>query len=153
MDDRELENEAPLTLFRFSYWEEPTSPPVIDWVFGHTKRDIEKYARSYQEIAFHYEYRKATEDEAMAYDEGFSEATALADATSRMQNWNGVTFKIEKFTEDGIETTKIFECAKCGKHKEFEAEAASIGEYFICTPSPRKDNESLWHVCRGCAVR
>lgn len=149
----EEEHERPIHLYRFTYWEEPTSPPSVEWVFGGSDRDMEKHGSMYKDMAFHYEYRRATPDESAAYDEGFTEASALADATSRMQNWNGVTFRIDRFTEDNLETTKIFECAKCGKHKEFEAEAATIGEYYICTPSPRERNESLWHVCRECAIQ
>lgn len=99
-------------------------------------------------------HREATQDEEELYDEAFNDGLGLGQAEGRMENYNGVAYRLNsmKFDEDsdglGIDTTKVFKCGDCGEESlEHEIKAATTGEYYIA----KERDGVLWYVCFDCA--
>lgn len=126
---------------------------VVDWVWLTGDEEAKDYL-SVDSGVSGVMYREATEDEAELYDEAFNDGLGLGQAEGRMENYNGLAYRLnsmnlnpadEKF---GIDTTKVFTCGECGESSlEFEIKAVTTGEYYVA-----KEKEGvLWYVCFDCA--
>jgi hypothetical protein len=129
-------------LFRFEYWEPEDDQWYVEWVWL-TGEDIGDYRSSYDKV----QVRPATEDEESLYDEAYEDGYAMAALLEFESNDNGITFRVE-VGEDGnlAQGHKMFKCAICEVHKDFETEVATASEYFLT----ELRGDTLWHVCYSC---
>jgi hypothetical protein len=72
----------------------------------------------------------------------------LSTVEENHKNDNGITFRLNSFTERGMDTTKMFQCARCDKHKDFETEVARASGLYLAEPK----EDVLWHVCYDCIM-
>lgn len=156
----EFESDKESQLYKFEYWEWDADGDGLDhisaWQTAESAeslrdQDPENYTSNPDKV-IKVSVRLATEDEAGAYMDGFSEGAMMAAFQSRMENYNGVMYELKKLGKgaDGgldIETEKTFICGVCDNRIDF-LDAAMAGDYYVCTS---KDTAALWHVCKECA--
>jgi hypothetical protein len=136
-------NKSKQKLYRVEYYEPEDNDTYIEWVWAEPM-DFLDY-RPGQDIS----YRKATVEETYLYEEAYEDGYGLAALIEYEHNYNGVTFRVE-VGEDGnlVQGHKMFECAVCEKHKDFETEVGMVSNFYLTEIK----NEALWHICYECAM-
>lgn len=132
------------TLFRFEYYEPEDDATYIEWVWLK-EEELRHYRSTYQTI----KVRPATEDETDLYEEAYADGYGIAAMMEFESQYDGITFRVE-VNKDGdldFDGKKMFECAICEKHKDFEEEVGVAGGLYL---GEVKDDK-LWHVCYDCA--
>ena len=140
----ESSNDEVKHLYKFDYYEADDNCNYVDWVWlKHS--EVEDYKSSYAQVKM----RIATQDEENLYEEAYEDGYGIAMVMEMRSIDNGVTFRVE-LTEDGDFDMghKMFRCALCDKHKDFEEHAATAGAYYIT----QLVDDVLWHVCEECVV-
>ena len=142
--EQETSNENNQDLYRFEYVDPDNSQTYVEWVWLALE-EVSLYKPDYPSV----KYREATEDEVSLYEEAYSDGYGVAAMMEFEDSYDGVTFRVE-LGEDGeldMHGTKMFECAICGIHKDFEEEVGVAGGLYL---GEVKDDK-LWHVCYDCA--
>jgi hypothetical protein len=134
-----------LRLYRFEYLQEEIA--VIEWVWLKSG-EANSYFDNHWSMITGVSFRVASQDEEDLYNEAFNDGYMLATVEENRQNDNGITFRLNSFTEEGMDTTKMFECVRCNKHKDFEGEVAMVNGLYL---SEAKE-DILWHVCYDCVM-
>lgn len=133
-------------LHRFEYFYDDEY--VVDWMWVEEGEDPADYLKNDAYVAG-VDYRPATLDEQKLYTEAYNDGVGVGTAEILMERNIGVYFKFNSASAEGpsIDTTKIFTCGECKRTGlEFETDAATTGEYYVC-----KDIENvLWHLCWKC---
>jgi hypothetical protein len=131
-------------LYRVQYLEVEDASTVVEWVWLSFE-EIGAYRSDYNQVKI----RQATEEESDLYEEAYSDGYGVAAMLEFEDRYDGVTFRVElnEAGELDFEGKKMFECAVCGKHKDFDEEVGMAGGLYL---GEIKDDK-LWHVCYGCA--
>lgn len=132
------------SLFRFQYVED--GERYVDWVWL-TLEDLVSYKTNH---GTDIHVRPATPDETDLYEEAYADGYGVAALMEFESQYDGVTYRLElPEGRNSIEFSqkKMFECAICGKHKDFDEEVATANGLYL---GEVKDNK-LWHVCFDCA--
>lgn len=134
-------------LYRFEYYEPLDECKYVDWVWLEP-HEVSEYNSGNNTTKF----RAATSEEEELYNEAYSDGYGMAAALEFESNYNGVTFRVEldKITKD-FSYTKMFQCATCKNHKDFETEVAMANGFYL-TELRGEKNDVLWHVCYECAM-
>ena len=106
-------------LYRFEYYEPEDQCNYTYWVWLKDD-EISDYRSSYGTV----NVRPATSDEEDLYNEAYADGYGIAAMMEFESKYDGVTFRVE-LGEDGelnVDGKKMFECAVCGDHKDFEDE-------------------------------
>lgn len=135
--------KEPVTLYRMEYLDEGTR--IVDWLWL-TDFELENYLEEKAQVAGLI-YRAATSEEEELYDEAYRDGYEVAAITVVNDTYDGVTFRVDSITEEAIETTKVFQCAVCDKHDDFESGVATAAGMYL---GVLKDDK-LWHLCYDCA--
>lgn len=165
--DSNKKEKLKLYKYKYVYQDRETYEeiPGTDWI-SLTQSEYDTYVVNYintgvydfQGTFFGEDYElvsedfgEATDDELEAYNEGWVEATMLAQAQHRMDTYNGIAYRLDSM--EPMETTKVFTCGSCDRQFEF-TETAKFGDFYavMARPSKNEDVEDvLWHVCMRCA--
>lgn len=140
-----MDNEG-RTLFRFEYINDVDGETYVDWVWLHPG-EIADYKSDMQTV----KVRPATADEESLYDEAYADGYSIAALMEFESKYDGITFRLELPGGDlsaEFKQTKMFECAICAKHKDFDTEVATANGLYL---GEVKDDK-LWHVCFECAM-
>ena len=132
-------------LFRFEYFDDIDQQTYVDWVWLNPG-EIADYKSNYQTI----KVRPATADEESLYEEAYADGYGMAAVLEFESKYDGVTFRVE-LGEDGkldFDSKKMFQCAMCDKHKDFETEVATANGLYL----GEVKEDKLWHVCYECAM-
>jgi len=131
-------------LYRFEYYEPEDQATYVDWVWLDA-RELNNYKSEYNTI----KVRPATEDETDLYEEAYADGYGIAAMMEFESQYDGVTFRVEMGENGDLDFNgkKMFECAICEKHKDFEEEVGVAGGLYL---GEVKDDK-LWHVCYDCA--
>ena len=132
------------SLYRFEYYEPEDNESYVEWVWLK-ETELKNYRSSYKTI----KVRPATYDETELYEEAYADGYGIAAMMEFESSYDGVTFRVEmgKDGELDMDGKKMFECAVCGKHKDFETEVGMTAGLYL---GEVKDDK-LWHVCYDCA--
>lgn len=133
-----------LSLYRFEYLSDGFRS--VDWVWIN-EDELEKYL-DYLSGNSGLIYRKASSDEEELYNEAYNDGYGVATIEEIQKVDNGISYKFNGLLEDGIDTEKMFKCARCDRHKIFETEVAMTGGLYLT--ESRED--ILWHVCFDCVM-
>ena len=131
-------------LYRFEYFEPEDNETYVDWVWLGPL-ELNYYKSDYQTI----KVRPATPDENDLYEEAYADGYGMAAMLEFEDRYDGITFRVE--LKDGdldMKGAKMFECALCNKHKDFETEVATANGLYL----GEIKNDKLWHVCYECAM-
>jgi hypothetical protein len=134
-----------LKLYRFEYLQEDL--PVVEWVwlkFG----EAEGYFDNHWSMITGVSFRVASQDEEDLYNEAFNDGYMLATVEENHRNDNGITFRLNSFTLTGMDTTKMFQCARCDKRKDFDDEVAVANGLYLAEAK----EDILWHICFDCVM-
>lgn len=140
-----MENNEKRTLYKFEYYEPEDDQHYVDWVWL-SDLELPNYKPEYSSTKI----RKATRDEVDLYEEAYADGYGVAAFMEFESKYDGITFRVE-LNENGeldMNGKKMFECASCGNHKDFENEVAMSGDMFL---GVLKDDK-LWHLCFDCAM-
>jgi len=132
-------------LYRFEYYEPEDNETYVDWVWLNPL-ELNDYRSGYTTI----KVRPASEDECDLYEEAYADGYGIAAMMEFESSYDGITFRVE-MGEDGelnMDGKKMFECAICSNHKDFEDDVAMTAGLFL---GEVKDDK-LWHVCYDCAA-
>ena len=132
-------------LYRFEYYEPEDNETYVDWVWLNPL-ELNDYRSGYTTI----KVRPASEDECDLYEEAYADGYGIAAMMEFESSYDGITFRVE-MGEDGelnMDGKKMFECAICSNHKDFEDDVAMTAGLFL---GELKDDK-LWHVCYDCAA-
>lgn len=132
-------------LYKFEYYEPEDSELYVEWAWL-TKDEVPQYLANQVVISS----RKATADESNLYEEAYADGYGIAAMLEFENNYDGITFRVE-LDEDGelnFEGKKMFECAVCTNHKDFDEEVAMTGDLYLGVVK----DEKLWHICYDCAL-
>ena len=142
--DIEYEDHEDKSLYRAEYVDFDNSK-TVEWVWLG-EDDVEMYRSSYNSV----KTRLATEDETLLYEEAYSDGYGMAAMLEFESSYDGVTFRVELDGNGNLDMqgTKMFECAVCGAHKDFETEVAMANDLYLGVVKEDK----LWHVCFECAM-
>lgn len=133
------------SLYRFSYYEPEDGCTQVEWVWLKDEEVL-----NYRPDSLSLEYRLATEDEVSLYEEAYSDGYGIAAMLEFQHSYDGVTFRVE-LGENGeldFDGKKMFECAVCAQHKDFDEEVATVNDMYL---GILKDDK-LWHVCYSCGL-
>lgn len=139
-------DEVEKNLYRFEYYEPEDNDTYVDWVWLE-ESEVRNYKSTYPRI----KVRVATKDEEDLYNEAYADGYGIAAMVEFTSQYDGVTFRLNRNEDDQLDmfnTTKMFECATCGNHKDFETEVATANDFYL---GLIKDDK-LWHVCFDCAT-
>jgi len=131
-------------LYRFEYYEPEDNETYVDWVWLNPL-ELNDYRSGYTTI----KVRPASEDECDLYEEAYADGYGIAAMMEFESSYDGITFRVE-MGEDGelnMDGKKMFECAICSNHKDFEDDVAMTAGLYL---GEVKDDK-LWHVCYVCA--
>lgn len=128
-------------LYRMEVLEEDRT--VVEWNWL-TNYELESYIASRAWV----DYRKATKEEEELYDEAYRDGYDVASLKSIEDTFDGITFRMDGFETGEIKTTKMFQCAVCDQHKDFEDEVATAGAMYLGVVK----DDKLWHLCYDCAI-
>lgn len=140
-----MNDESEKALYRFEYYEPEDKETYVDWVWL-SDSEINDYKSSYGT----FKMRPATEEETDLYNEAYADGYGVAAVLEFESQYDGISFRVE-LGEDGlldVKGTKMFECAICGNHKDFETEVATVGDFYL---GMVKDDK-LWHLCFDCVM-
>lgn len=132
-------------LYRMEYLDNGVR--IVDWLWL-TELELDSRLEDLAQVAGLI-YRAATSEEEELYDEAYRDGYEVAYISEIHDRYDGITFRVDKFdAENGdLQTTKMFECASCEKHRDFENEVGmSSGMYLAAIK-----NDKLWHLCYECA--
>lgn len=138
-------NNESRNLYKFEYYEPLDEHTYVDWVWLEPW-EVSDYRSSDSSV----KYRKATSEEEDLYNEAYADGYGIASVIEFETKYDGVTFRVE-LSEDreDFTYTKMFQCSRCGNHKDFETEVAVANGFFLTELKDKKD--VLWHVCYDCA--
>jgi hypothetical protein len=140
----ESSSEEVKHLYKFDYYEVDDNCTYVDWVWLEHS-EVEDYKSSYAQVKM----RVATQDEENLYEEAYEDGYGIAMIMEMRSIDNGVTFRVELSKDGDFDMGhKMFRCALCDKHKDFEEHAATAGAYYIT----QLVDDVLWHVCEECVV-
>lgn len=139
------DNREEKSLFRFQYVEEDET--YVDWVWLTIEELVDYKSNHGKDI----HVRPATPDETDLYEEAYADGYGVAALMEFESQYDGVTYRLE--LPEGCNSIefsqkKMFECAICGKHKDFDTEVATANGLYL---GEVKENK-LWHVCFDCAT-
>lgn len=134
-----------LKLYKFEYLQD--NERVVEWVWLKSA-EADSYFDNHWSMITGVSFRVATEDETDLYNEAYNDGYMLATIEENRKVDNGITFRLNSFTPDGMDTTKMFECARCENHKEFDGEVAMANGLYLS----EEKNDLLWHVCYDCVM-
>lgn len=140
-----MEDKENRSLYRFEYYEPEEMQTYIDWVWLEP-HEVTDYKSSIQSVSV----RKATRDEEDLYNEAYADGYGVAAILEFQSQYDGITFRVERDENDKLDmfnTTKMFQCAICDRHLDFETEVGTISAGFF-VGAIRDDK--LWHVCYDC---
>lgn len=132
-------------LYRFEFIDEDDLAS-IQWVWLK-EHEVDSYWESLRGPVV---CRQATQDEEELYEEAYADGYGVAAFLEFESKNDGVTFRVELDQLSGdadFNYTKMFQCAICQKHKDFDEDVATAGGFFL---TELKD-DILWHVCYDCA--
>jgi hypothetical protein len=131
-------------LYKVDYYEPEDECSYIDWVWLEF-HEVAEYRSGYKYV----KVRRATQDEENLYEEAYEDGYSIAMIMEMRSIDNGVTFRVE-LDEDGGLTAghKMFKCAICDKHKDFDGGVATVNGFYIT----KLIDDVLWHVCYDCAA-
>ena len=133
------------TLYRCERFELEDNRIYVEWPWlSHA--DMEEYVTDSSYETF----REATSEEVDLYEEAYADGYGVAAMLEFEHSYDGITFRVE-LDKDGsldFEGTKMFECAICGSHKDFDEEVATANDLFLGVVK----DDKLWHVCFECAM-
>jgi len=131
-------------LYKFDYYEAEDDCTYVDWVWLKPS-ELSEYRSSYAQVKM----RAATEDEENLYEEAYEDGYGIAMIMEMRSVDNGVTFRVELDKNGDFDMGhKMFRCALCEKHKDFDEQAATAGAYYLT----QLVDDVLWHVCIECVV-
>ena len=139
-----IEEDDGTDLYRVQYLDMENGDLTVEWTWL-TFDEIGSYRSDYPQVKI----RMASDEELDLYEEAYADGYGAASAIEWESTYDGVTFRIE-LGEDGeldFEGTKMFECAVCKTHKDFEEEVGMAGGLFL----GEVIDDKLWHVCFPCA--
>ena len=142
MESSEDKNRS---LYKFEYYDPDDGESYTDWVWL-ADDEINGYKSGYSSIKM----RPGTKDEEDLYNEAYADGYGIAALMEFEAQYDGITYRVE-LDESGsldFQGTKMFECALCSKHKDFETEVAIANDFFLGTIKDKK----LWHVCFDCVM-
>jgi hypothetical protein len=130
-------------LYKVEYYEPEDQHLYTDWVWLEVS-EVSEYRSGYKYV----KVRRATSDEENLYEEAYEDGYSVAMIMEMRSVDNGITFRVE-VAPDGDFTAghKMFKCAICEKHKDFNNEIAIINSFYLT----KIVNDVLWHVCSDCA--
>lgn len=133
------------TLYRFEYYEPEDNESYVDWVWLKPDQ-LKDYKANYQTI----KVRPATDDEVDLYEEAYADGYGVAAFMEFESKYDGVTFRVEldKNGELEFDSKKMFECAVCAQHKDFDEEVAMVNDLYLGVVK----DDKLWHVCYDCGL-
>lgn len=142
MNHNEEDNRS---LYRFEYYEPDDNETYIDWVWLKDD-ELNEYKSNYTT----FKLRPATKDEESLYNEAYADGYGVAAFMEFESKYDGITYRIELDENGSLDMSgkKMFECAVCQNHKDFEDEVAMANGFYLGT---LKD-EKLWHICYDCAL-
>lgn len=143
MEAMEDYNKEPVTLYRMEYLDEGVR--IVDWLWL-TEYELENYLEDKAQAAGLI-YRAATPEEEELYDEAYRDGYEVAAITEIQKTYDGVTFRVDDITETEITTTKMFQCAVCDRHSDFDSDVATAAGMYLGVLK----NDKLWHICYDCA--
>lgn len=136
--------EASKHLYRVEYFEPEDNANYTDWVWLQ-RSEVDSYRSEYKFV----KVRRATPDEEELYEEAYEDGYSIAAIMEFESKDNGITFRVELDKNGELsEGKKMFKCASCGKHKDFNSDVAVASDFFLTTLV----NDILWHVCYDCAM-
>lgn len=133
------------TLYRCERFEPEDNELYVEWLWLSIKEAEEHVADTNIESV-----RAATLEETNLYEEAYADGYGIAAMLEFQHTYDGVTFRVE-LGEDGeldFNGKKMFECAVCAQHKDFDEEVATVNDLFL---GVLKDDK-LWHVCYSCGL-
>lgn len=133
-------------LYRFEYYSEEDEATYVDWVWLKPD-EVSEYKSDIASVSI----RKASSEEEELYNEAYADGYGIAAVLEFSSQYDGITFRVNRGEDDTLDmlnTTKMFECATCGNHKDFETEVATANDFYL---GLIKDDK-LWHVCFDCAT-
>lgn len=132
-------------LYRFEYFEPEDNETYVDWIWLDAL-ELNNYKSEYNTV----KVRPATNDEVDLYEEAYADGYGIAAVMEFESKYDGITFRVE-LDDDGkldFQSKKMFQCAMCDKHKDFDTEVATANGLYL---GEIKDDK-LWHVCYECAM-
>lgn len=138
--EKEEPEKEPRSLYRFENYEPLDEQTYVNWIWL-TDSEFMEYAEGGNDS-----HRIATADEAELYNEAYADGYGMAAALEFESRYDGITFRVELDKED-FQYTKMFQCAICDRHLDFEENVSSAGSMYL--GAIREDK--LWHICYDCA--
>lgn len=131
------------SLYRFEYYEPANGEFYIDWLWLEDS-EVLPYATDNDAI-----FRPATKDEEGLYNEAYADGYAASAIAEFSSTYDGITYSVEfnNSLESGFSTKKVFQCAICDNHLDFEEKVACAGGMYLGAIR----DDKLWHVCHDCA--
>lgn len=138
-----MDDEERRSLYRFQYYEPLDEEFYVEWVWLKDS-EVLPYANETAAI-----FRAATQDEEDLYNEAYADGYSIAALTEYEAKYDGITFRVEvdKNGELDFTSKKMFQCAICDRHLDFEDSVASAGGMYLGAIR----DEKLWHICYDCA--
>lgn len=131
-------------LYKVDYYEPEDGRSYNDWVWLEL-HEVAEYRSEYKYV----KVRRATEDEEELYEEAYEDGYSIAMVMEMRSVDNGVTFRVEIDGDGGLSAGhKMFKCAICDKHKDFDGGVAIVNGYYLT----KLIEDVLWHVCYDCAA-
>lgn len=139
----EYAEDGEKNLYKVDYYEPEDQRSYIDWVWLKPE-EVTEYRSDYKYV----KVRRATQDEEDLYEEAYEDGYSIAMIMEMRSIDNGVTFRVE-VSDDGSFNAgrKMFKCAMCDKHKDFE-KVGTVNGFYITAMI----DDILWHVCYDCAA-
>lgn len=138
---KEEEKKEPRSLYRFENYEPLDDETYVNWIWL-TDSEYLEYVDG--EVGPH---RAATADEAELYNEAYADGYGMAAILEFESGYDGITFRLNLGENKEFDNTKMFQCAVCDRHLDFEDNVANAGGMYLGAIR----NEKLWHICYDCA--
>ena len=138
----DLEDDKQKHLYKVEYFEPEDNTTYTDWVWLYLE-EVNEYRSGYKFV----KVRRATEDEESLYEEAYEDGYSIAMIMEMRSVDNGVTFRVEIGADGDLDMGhKMFKCAVCNTHKDFNDNAAKNSGYYLTTLV----EDVLWHLCTQC---
>jgi len=132
-------------LYRVEYYEPLDETFYVNWVW----LKLEEMDDYLSEFSGSPKVRRATEEESDIYQEAYADGYSIAAYMEYQAQYDGITFRVE-IGEDGklnMRSKKMFQCAVCDRHLDFEESVSSAGGMYLGAVR----DDKLWHICYDCA--
>lgn len=130
-------------LYRFEFIDDDELP-TTQWVWLKPE-EVDDYWASLNGPVI---CRQATQDEEDLYEEAYADGYGIAAFLEFESRNDGITFRVELDENGDLDMGhKMFQCALCKKHKDFDVEVAHAGGFYLT----ELIDDNLWHVCYDCA--